>query len=89
MERESCGRERWLSEVELARFMDACPVWWPLFGVRSLTGARLGEAQELRGGCAPAHHRTLIHEGDRRVKPKEAVRDLPIPPALEGRWRAT
>lgn len=28
--------------------------------------------------------RLLIHEGERRVKTKEAVRDLPIPPALEG-----
>ena len=85
-ERESRGRERWLSEGELARFIGACPAqWWPFFGVLFLTGARLGEAQGLRGGDVLLHtKRLLIHEGERRVKTKEAVRDLPIPPALEG-----
>jgi integrase len=66
--------------------MEACSVqWWAFFGVLFLTGARLGEAQGLRGGDVLLHtKRLLIHEGDRRVKTREAVRDLPIPPALEG-----
>ena len=85
-ERESRGRERWLSDDELGRFMTFCPgEWWPFFGVLFLTGARLGEVQGLRGGDVLLHSkRLLIHEGERRVKTKEAIRDLPIPPALEG-----
>lgn len=85
-ERESRGRERWLSDDELGRFIAACPcAWWPFYGVLFLTGARLGEAQGLRGGDVLLHSkRLLIHEGERRVKTKEAVRDLPIPPPLEG-----
>jgi integrase len=85
-ERETRGRERWLSGDELARFISTCPnQWWPFFGVLFLTGARLGEAQGLRGGDVLLHaKRLVIHEGDRRVKTKEAVRDLPIPPILEG-----
>lgn len=85
-ERESRGRERWLSTEELARFKAACPgEWWPFFATLFYTGARLGEAQGLRGGDVLLHaKRLLIHEGSRRVKTKEAVRDLPIAPALEG-----
>ena len=59
--------------------------WWAFFGILFLTGARLGEVQGLRGGDVLLRsRRLLIHEGERRVKTKEAVRDLPIPPALEG-----
>ena len=85
-ERESRGRERWLSSEELARFQGECPPeWWVFFATLFYTGGRLGEAQGLRGGDVLLHaKRILIHEGDRRVKTKEAVRDLPIPPALEG-----
>lgn len=84
-ERESRGRERWLSSEELARFQAVCSAdWWPLFATLFYTGARLGEAQGLRGGDVLLHaKRLVIHEGERRVKTKEAVRDLPIPPALE------
>ncbi len=84
-ERESRGRERWLSSAELARFEAACPVeWWPFFGTLFYTGARLGEVQGLRGGDVLLHaKRVLIHEGERRVKTREAVRDLPIAPSLE------
>ncbi|MDQ3207104.1 MAG: site-specific integrase [Gemmatimonadota bacterium] len=84
-ERESRGRERWLSPEELARFAAHCPAdWWPFFATLFYTGARLGEAQGLRGGDVLLHaKRLLIHEGSRRVKTKEAVRDLPIAPPLE------
>jgi integrase len=84
-ERESRGRERWLSREELARFAAHCPAdWWPFFATLFYTGARLGEAQGLRGGDVLLHaKRLLIHEGSRRVKTKEAVRHLPIAPALE------
>ena len=84
-ERESRGRERWLSADELGRFEAHCPAdWWPFFGVLFYTGARLGEAQGLRGGDVLMHaKRILIHEAERRVKTKEAVRDLPIAPTLE------
>lgn len=84
-ERESRGRERWLSSAELARFETECPVeWWPLFATLFYTGARLGEAQGLRGADVLVHaRRILIHEGERRVKTREAVRDLPIAPPLE------
>ncbi|MBA3892785.1 MAG: tyrosine-type recombinase/integrase [Gemmatimonadales bacterium] len=84
-ERESRGRERWLSPEELARFAAHCPAdWWPFFATLFYTGARLGEAQGLRGGDVLLHaKRLLIHEGSRRVKTKEAIRDLPIAPPLE------
>ncbi|MGH7499465.1 MAG: tyrosine-type recombinase/integrase, partial [Gemmatimonadales bacterium] len=84
-ERESRGRERWLSSEELARFQRECAVdWWPFFATLFYTGARLGEVQGLRGGDVLLHaKRVLIHEGARRVKTKEAIRDLPIAPALE------
>lgn len=84
-ERESRGRERWLSSEELTRFEAECPgEWWPLFGTLFYTGARLGEVQGLRGADVLLRaKRILIHEGDRRVKTREAVRDLPIAPALE------
>lgn len=48
------------------------------------TGARFGEAQGLRGGdVLLSAKRLVIHEGSRRVKAPDSVRDLPIPPALE------
>ena len=79
------GRERWLSSEELGRFEAECPPeWWPLFATLFYTGARLGEAQGLRGADVLVHaRRIVIHEGDRRVKTREAVRDLPIAPPLE------
>jgi integrase len=84
-ERESRGRERWPSSEELARFESECAAeWWPLFATLFYAGARLGEVQGLRGADVLLHaKRILIHEGDRRVKTREAVRDLPIPPVLE------
>jgi integrase len=84
-ERESRGRERWFSGEELARFAAHCPAeWWPFFATLFYTGTRLGEAQGLRGGDVLLHaKRILIHEGTRRVKTREAVRDLPIAPPLE------
>jgi integrase len=84
-EREPRGRVRWLSSEELGRFEAHCPPeWWPFFAVLVYTGARFGEAQGLRGGDVLMHaKRLLIHEGERRVKTKDSVRDLPIPPQLE------
>lgn len=84
-ERESSGRERWLSAEELAAFGRCCPPeWWPFFAVLFFTGARLGEVQGLRGAdVLLSAKRITIHEEERRVKTKEAVRDLPIPSPLE------
>lgn len=84
-ERESRGRERWLSADELRAFERACPPpWWPFFATLFYTGARLGEVQGLRGGDVLLHaHRILVHEEVRRVKSREAVRDLPIPSPLK------
>ena len=84
-ERKSRGRERWFSADELSRFQGHCPPdWWPFFALLFYTGARLGEAQGLRGGDLLLHaKRIVIHEAQRRVKTREAVRDLPIAPALE------
>jgi integrase len=69
----------------VSSFAAHCPAdWWPFFATLFYTGARLGEAQGLHGGDVLLHaKRLLIHEGSRRVKTKEAVRDLPIAPALE------
>lgn len=85
-ERESRGRERWLSADELRSFEHHCPVeWWPFFAALFYTGARLGEIQGLRGADVLLHTRRLgIHEQERRVKTREAVRDLPISRALVG-----
>ena len=48
------------------------------------TGARLGDVQGLRGADVLLSARRIsIHEADRRVKTKEAVRDLPIAGSLE------
>lgn len=84
-ERESRGRERWLSAEELRAFERECPrEWWPLFAVLFYTGARLSEAQGLRGADVLLHaKRITIHEAERRVKSQEAVRHLPIPDVLE------
>jgi hypothetical protein len=50
----------------------------------SYTAARLARPQGLRGSDVLLHaQRIVIHEGQRRVKTREAVRDLPIAPALE------
>jgi integrase len=84
-ERESQGRIRWLSGEELAAFEQACPAdWWPLFATLFYTGMRIGEAQGLRGGdVLVSARRIAIHEEGRRVKTAAAVRDVPIPGALE------
>ena len=84
-EREPRGRVRWLSAAELAAFERSCPAdWWPFFAVLFYTGARLGEAQGLRGADVLMHaKRITIHESERRVKSQESVRDLPVPEPLE------
>ena len=83
-ERESRGRERWLSSHELKAFEAACPpVWWAFFAAGFYTGMRLGETQGLRGADVLLHaKRITVHEAERRVKSKEAVRDVPIPESL-------
>jgi integrase len=84
-EREPQGRERWLSADELRTFQLTCPSeWWPFFAALFYTGARLGEVQGLRGAdVLLSARRITIHEADRQVKSKAAVRDLPIPKNLE------
>jgi len=69
----------------LATFQDTCPEeWWLFFATPFYTGARLGEVQGLRGADVLLSARRIsIHEADRRVKTKEAVRDLPIAEPLE------
>jgi integrase len=49
------------------------------------SGGPRGRTAEVVAGARELLHakRILIHEGDRRVKTREAVRDLPIPPVLE------
>lgn len=84
-ERESAGRIRWLSSEELTAFARECPAeWWPLFAMLFYTGMRIGEAHGLRGADVQlAQRRILIHEGERHVKSRESVRDLPISSQLE------
>ncbi len=84
-ERESPGKERWLSADELRGFRAECPEeWWSFFSVLFYTGARVGEVRGLRGSDILLHaKRITIHEADRRVKSAHAVRDLPIPSTLE------
>jgi integrase len=84
-ERESAGRERWLSAAELSAFERTCPAeWWPFFATLFFTGARLGEVQGLRGADVLLHSKRLtIHEAERRVKSRASVRDLPVPEPLE------
>lgn len=84
-QREPVGRQRWLSSEELRAFEQHCPTdWWPLFAVLFYTGARVGEAQGLRGADVLLHSKRItIHEGDRRVKSAQGVRDLPISASLE------
>ena len=85
-ERESRGRQRWLSSDELKAFQAACPLeWWAFFAVGFYTGIRIGETQGLRGGDVLLHvKRITVHEAERRVKSKEAVRDVPISEPLAG-----
>jgi integrase len=84
-QREPSGRQRWLSSDELRAFERHCPAtWWPFFAMLFYTGARVGEAQGLRGADVLLHARRItIHEGDRRVKSAQGVRDLPISASLE------
>ncbi|HVN33302.1 MAG TPA: site-specific integrase [Thermoanaerobaculaceae bacterium] len=84
-EKESRGRERWLSSDELAAFERECPAeWWPFFATLFYTGARVGEGQGLRGGDVLMHSkRVSINEDERRVKTSESVRDVPIAKELE------
>lgn len=84
-EREARGRERWLSAEELQAFEKACSVeWWAFFATLFYTGARLGEVQGLRGAdVLLSSKRLTIHEEERRLKSRDAVRDLPVPARLE------
>ena len=42
-ERESQGRERWLSATEIEAVRAVSGDWWPLFAVLTYTGMRIGE----------------------------------------------
>lgn len=85
-ERESSGRERWLSADELRAFELHCPSdWWPLFATLFYTGARLGEAQGLRGAdVLMSADRITLHEGHRRLKTSASTRDVPLGRQLKG-----
>lgn len=83
-ERESVGRERWLSAEELRDLEGATPrEWWPLFATLAFTGLRIGEAQGLRGeDVRLAERRITVHDETRRLKTGGSVRDVPIPEPL-------
>ncbi len=83
-ERESPGRERWLSAGELRALDGALPARWrPLFALLAYTGARSGEAQGLLwGDVRLAERRIILSERSRRLKNQGAARILPVPESL-------
>ena len=83
-ERESPGRERWLSAAEIARVARAAPTeWWPLFATLIYTGVRIGEAQALRwGDVLLTDRRIAIHGRYHRLKTVSSDRNVPIPDEL-------
>jgi len=83
-ERESAGRERWLSADELRSLERALPArWLPLFAILIYTGARIGEAQGLLwGDVRLAERRIILNEAARRLKNPSSTRILPVPERL-------
>ncbi len=83
-ERESEGRERWLTatEIEAARLASS-DGWWPLFAVLIYTGMRIGEAQALRWDDVRLVDRKIaVHGGFHRLKTAASDRNVPIPSPL-------
>lgn len=83
-ERESPGRERWLSADELRLLDSKLPLQWrPLFALLAFTGARIGEAQGLRWEDVRLSERRIsLHQETRRLKNEGSVRMLPVPDEL-------
>jgi integrase len=85
-ERESPGRERWLSAAEIEALQTASPeAWWPLYAMLVYTGMRIGEAQALRWGDVRLSERQIaVHGGFHRLKTESSDRNVPIPEPLAG-----
>ncbi|HET8622335.1 MAG TPA: site-specific integrase [Gemmatimonadales bacterium] len=84
-ERESAGRERWLSSSELTCLLDAMPPnWRPLFSTLAYTGLRIGEAQSLLKQDVRLSERRIVLGGgiDARLKTRGSARVVPLPGAL-------
>ena len=84
-ERESSGRERYLTADDLVALRDnMSPEWWPLFALLVYTGLRVGEAQGLRWADVRLTEKRLSVHGryGRRLKTAGSARDVPIPEEL-------
>lgn len=79
-ERESRGRQRWLTAAELDAFEAACvPQWWPFFATLFYTGLRYAEAAGLTGADINfTSKRIHIRLTERRIKSAKAARDVGI-----------
>jgi integrase len=83
-ERESSGRERWLSAEEIQSLQRAVPaVWWPFYALLLYTGLRWGEAAGLVwGDVRLAERRISVTDHVRRLKNVGSNREVPIPEPL-------
>jgi integrase len=83
-ERESTGRERWLSSSELSSLLDVIPAYWrPLFAMLAYTGLRIGEAQSLlREDVRLSERRIVVGGNGGRLKTRSSIRVVPIPALL-------
>lgn len=80
-ERESAGRERWLSAEEISALRrHTPPEWWPLFALLLHTGLRIGEAQGLTWADVRFSERRIsVHERyGRRLKTSSSTREVPL-----------
>jgi len=80
-ERESSGRERYLTADDIVALRDSMsPEWWPLFALLTYTGLRVAEAQGLRWADVRLTERWLsVHERyGRRLKTAGSARNVPV-----------
>jgi integrase len=83
-EKESPGRERWLTaeEIEMVRCVTS-KEWWPLFATLIYAGLRIGEAQALRWSDVQLGPRQIaVHDRFHDLKTDSSDRDVPIPDPL-------
>lgn len=84
-QRESRGRIRWLTPLELASFRQHCPEqWWVLFGLLFRTGMSISEALGLRRTDVnlSAKRVSLHEEYGRKLKRDSRARELSLPDSL-------
>jgi integrase len=83
-EKESAGRERWLSAAEIEATKVGAEVnWWALFSTLIYTGMRVGEGQALRwGDVRLAEGQIAIHGAIHDLKTDSSDRDVPVPRPL-------